>query len=86
LRLDASGANANEAYLAFGPIPAAAQDAKKIMNLSGIGNLTEAAANLYAYLRALDASGVEGIAVAPVPGEGLGEAIRDRLLRAAAPK
>jgi len=86
LRLDASGANASEAYLAFGPIPAAAQDAKKIMNLSSGGNLTEAAANLYAYLRALDASSVEGIAIAPIPGEGLGEAIRDRLARAAAPK
>ena len=86
LRLDALGANSNEAYLAFGPIPAAAQGAKKIMNLSSNGNLTEAAANLYAYLRALDSSGVEGIAVAPIPGESLGEAIRDRLARAAAPK
>jgi L-threonylcarbamoyladenylate synthase len=86
LRLGASDANTSEAYLAFGPVPASAQGAKKILNLSCSGNLTEAAANLYAYLRALDASGVEGIAVAAVPGEGLGEAIRDRLARAAAPK
>jgi L-threonylcarbamoyladenylate synthase len=44
----------------------------------------EAAANLYAHLRALDATGVAVIAVAPIPAHGLGVAIRDRLARAAA--
>ena len=48
--------------------------------------LTEAAANLYAHLRALDATGADTIAVAPIPGAGLAEAIRDRLARAAAPR
>jgi L-threonylcarbamoyladenylate synthase len=46
----------------------------------------EAAANLYAHLRTLDATGAQVIAVAPIPGDGLGEAIRDRLARAAAPR
>jgi L-threonylcarbamoyladenylate synthase len=48
--------------------------------------LVEAAANLFSHLRALDASGAGTIAVMPVPHEGLGEAINDRLQRAAAPK
>lgn len=69
------------AYLAFGaPAPAGG------LTLSASGNLVEAAANLYAHLRALDASGVETIAVAPIPAHGLGEAIADRLRRAAAPR
>ena len=49
-------------------------------------DLNEAAANLYAHLRALDATGAEAIAVAPIPREGLGDAINDRLKRAAAPR
>ena len=69
------------AYLAFGaPAPAGG------LTLSENGDLTEAAANLYAHLRALDATGAEIIAVAPIPGSGLAEAIRDRLARAAAPR
>jgi L-threonylcarbamoyladenylate synthase len=56
------------------------------LTLSASGNLVEAAANLYAHLRALDASGADTIAVAPIPAHGLGEAIRDRLQRAAAPR
>ena len=55
-------------------------------NLSPRGDLVEAAANLFSHLRALDASGAHVIAVMPVPHEGLGEAINDRLQRAAAPK
>jgi L-threonylcarbamoyladenylate synthase len=86
LRLDASEVRENEAYLAFGAVPAIVQHAKKVLNLSGSGDLTEAAANLYAHLRTLDAGGVKAIAVAPIPGEGLGEAIRDRLQRAATPR
>lgn len=86
LRLDASDVREEEAYLAFGAIPAIAQRATRVLNLSGSGDLTEAAANLYAHLRALDGANVKAIAVAPIPGEGLGEAIRDRLQRAATPQ
>jgi L-threonylcarbamoyladenylate synthase len=53
------------------------------LNLSPTGDLAEAARNLFAMLRRLDASGATRIAVVPIPGEGLGEAIRDRLARAA---
>ena len=49
-------------------------------------SLVEAAANLFSHLRALDASGAASIAVMPVPRVGLGEAINDRLERAAAPR
>ncbi len=81
LRLDAAAPRAGEAYLAFGA-PAAPNG----LTLSASGDLVEAAANLYACLRALDASGANAIAVAPIPAHGLGEAIRDRLARAAAPR
>jgi len=81
MRLDADAPRAGEAYLAFGaPAPAGGA------TLSATGDLVEAAANLYAALRALDATGADVIAVAPIPGDGLGEAIRDRLARAAAPR
>jgi L-threonylcarbamoyladenylate synthase len=80
LRLDAVTAAAGEALLGFGPAPAAT------LNLSPRGDLIEAAANLFSHLRALDASGAKRIAVMKVPHEGLGEAINDRLARAAAPK
>ena len=53
------------------------------MNLSAKSDLDEAAANLFGYLRALDAKGATTIAVIPIPNEGLGEAINDRLRRAA---
>ena len=58
----------------------------RVLNLSAGGDLEEAAANLFSHLRALDAAGARVIAVAPIPSEGLGEAINDRLARAAAPK
>lgn len=81
LRLDAEAPREGEAYLAFGsPAPPSG------LTLSASGDLIEAAANLYAHLRALDASGAQTIAVAPIPSNGLGEAIRDRLQRAAAPR
>jgi len=80
LRLDAAQARDGEVLLGFGPAPGAA------LNLSPRGDLIEAAANLFSHLRALDASGAKAIAVMPVPREGLGEAINDRLARAAAPK
>ena len=63
---------------------AAAPDAA--LNLSLSGDLVEAAANLFSHLRALDAKGAKVIAVMPIPREGLGEAINDRLERAAAPR
>jgi L-threonylcarbamoyladenylate synthase len=79
MRLDAEAPRAGEAFLAFGPAP----DAERVFNLSPGGDLAEAAANLFAHLRAADAAGASAIAVAPIPGEGLGEAINDRLRRAA---
>jgi L-threonylcarbamoyladenylate synthase len=87
LRLNARRVEAHEALLAFGPMPVAgAEQAAAALNLSPRGDLIEAAANLFSYLRALDASGAATIAVMPVPRAGLGEAINDRLQRAAAPR
>jgi len=87
LRLDADHVDAGEALLAFGPNPAAgAMGATMVLNLSPQGDLIEAAANLFSHLRALDAAGARLIAVMPIPHEGLGEAINDRLARAAAPR
>ncbi len=81
LRLDATDAAPGEALLGFGPdAPADAA------NLSAAGDTVEAAANLYRLLRELDASGAETIAVMQIPETGLGEAINDRLRRAAAPR
>jgi len=85
LRLDAEKPLEGEALLAFGPsLPA--QSAHATLNLSPRGDLIEAAANLFSHLRALDALGAQSIAVMKVPIDGLGEAINDRLARAAAPK
>jgi L-threonylcarbamoyladenylate synthase len=80
LRLNATSAQPDEALLGFGPAPGAT------LNLSPHGNLVEAAANLFSHLRALDAQGAKVIAVMPIPHDGLGEAINDRLERAAAPR
>jgi L-threonylcarbamoyladenylate synthase len=84
LRLDAVDVRPGEALLAFGPD--APPGSAMTLNLSVRGDLTEAAANLFSHLRALDASGAATIAVMPVVREGLGEAINDRLARAAAPR
>ena len=84
LRLDAFEAKAGEALLAFGPDGPEAVGAS--LNLSPTGDLTEAAAHLFAYLRRLDASKARAIAVMPIPERGLGRAINDRLRRAAAPR
>jgi L-threonylcarbamoyladenylate synthase len=87
LRLDVASPAAGEALLAFGPTPPkSAESVNMTLNLSPCGDLIEAAANLFSHLRALDASGARTIAVMKVPREGLGEAINDRLARAAAPK
>jgi L-threonylcarbamoyladenylate synthase len=56
------------------------------MNLSARSNVAEAATHLFGYLRMLDATAARAIAVMPIPHHGLGEAINDRLRRAAAPK
>jgi L-threonylcarbamoyladenylate synthase len=76
LRLNAQRAEEGEALLGFGPCDAD-------MNLSPRSDLNEAAANLFAMLRALDAKGAARIAVMPIPDNGIGEAINDRLRRAA---
>jgi L-threonylcarbamoyladenylate synthase len=84
VRLNADRLGAGEALLAFGPVAISGIDAlSAVMNLSARGDLAEAAANLFGYLRALDATGARAIAVMPVPDHGLGEAINDRLRRAA---
>jgi L-threonylcarbamoyladenylate synthase len=82
LRLDARTVGCGEALLAFGSeVPMGVQ---LIRNLSPSGDVQEAAANLFAMLRELDASGCRCIAVMPIPEHDLGEAINDRLRRAAA--
>jgi L-threonylcarbamoyladenylate synthase len=84
VRLNAARVEAGEALLAFGPAVIPGTDAAAaVMNLSPRSNIDEAAANLFGYLRALDARGARAIAVMPVPHQGLGEAINDRLRRAA---
>jgi L-threonylcarbamoyladenylate synthase len=84
VRLNAERIEAGEALLAFGPAAVPEVNAATaVMNLSARGDLAEAAANLFGYLRALDAKGARAIAVMPVPHHGLGEAINDRLRRAA---
>jgi L-threonylcarbamoyladenylate synthase len=84
VRLNAKKIEAGEALLAFGSDRMPGVDAATaVMNLSAHGDVNEAAANLFGYLRALDAKGARAIAVMPVPHHGLGEAINDRLRRAA---
>jgi L-threonylcarbamoyladenylate synthase len=86
LRLEAAGPGPDEAWLGFGPVATL----RPGLNLSHSGDLHEAAANLFAHLRAVDAlaaaEGLATIAVAPIPDHGLGRAINDRLRRAAAPR
>jgi L-threonylcarbamoyladenylate synthase len=84
VRLRAQDVAPDEALLAFGPDRLPGQDAAMaVMNLSPAADLDEAAANLFGYLRALDAKSPRAIAVMTVPEDGLGEAINDRLRRAA---
>jgi L-threonylcarbamoyladenylate synthase len=86
LRKDAQEVHAGEALLAFGAtLPAGADGAVAVLNLSPEGDVNEAAANLFAMLHRLDAAGASAIACAPVPMTGLGVAINDRLARAAEP-
>jgi L-threonylcarbamoyladenylate synthase len=79
VRLNAASARVGEVMLGFGKVDGT-------MNLSCAGSLSEAAANLFSMLHALDATDAGTIAVAPIPDEGLGAAINDRLQRAAAPR
>lgn len=83
VRLNILEPSANEAFLAFGQTSA---HGEHVLNLSPRGDLKEAAANLFKMLRLLDLQHVKGIAVAPIPFEGLGAALNDRLQRAAAPR
>ena len=84
LRLNAAAARPGEALLAFG-VEALQGTAEVTLNLSPAGDLEEAAANLFAMIRALDRPRFAAIAVMPVPERGLGRAINDRLRRAATP-
>jgi L-threonylcarbamoyladenylate synthase len=80
VRIDATAARPGEAYLAYGPgVP----EGVGVWNLSPSGDLREAAANLFRMLREADRTAPAAIAVAPIPDEGLGEALNDRLRRAA---
>lgn len=87
VRLNAVEVKNHEALLAFGPQKVGHEErAIAILNLSEKANLAEAAANLFHYLKELDRKDVKCIAVEPIPSHGLGEAINDRLQRAAAPR
>jgi L-threonylcarbamoyladenylate synthase len=87
VRLNVQAIGEGEAALLFGlaSMPGIERSVATL-NISPSGNLAEAAAELFGALRTLDASGASSIAVAPVPSHGLGEAINDRLHRAAAPR
>ncbi|WP_232845770.1 L-threonylcarbamoyladenylate synthase [Aurantimonas marina] len=87
VRLDATHVEPGEYLIAFGATPtASAAAAAECVNLSPSGDLREAAANLFAALARFDRPEIGRIAVAPIPQDGLGEAINDRLRRAAAPR
>ncbi|WP_299811355.1 L-threonylcarbamoyladenylate synthase [uncultured Roseibium sp.] len=85
--LNAQEAHPEDGLLSFGPdaLPRASEALAEV-NLSPSGDLTEAAANLFQAMRTLDASGASTIRVQFIPNFGLGEAINDRLRRAAAPR
>ena len=84
VRLDALDPRPGEAFLAFGPVPPGARAPD--LQLSADGDTVEAAQHLFAALRALDRPEFTGIAIMPIPEDGLGAAINDRLRRAAAPR
>ncbi|WP_317994024.1 L-threonylcarbamoyladenylate synthase [Bartonella gliris] len=87
VRLNVQKVESGEALLAFGPKRImGVENAVSILNLSESGHLEEAAAHLFAYMKQLDSLKVRCIAVESIPSYGLGEAVNDRLIRAAAPK
>jgi L-threonylcarbamoyladenylate synthase len=83
VRLMAKTSTADEELIGFGTVSGAG---KLALNLSTSADLVEAAANLFSMLHAVDAADIAKIAIAPIPDTGLGEAINDRLRRAAAPR
>lgn len=87
VRLDATEVRPGEALIRFGGAALPGEEkAAIVLDLSPTGNLREAAANLFSYMKQADATGARTIAFSAIPDEGLGEAIRDRLERAAAPR
>ncbi len=87
VRLNATSVLPGEALIRFGGIAISGEErAHAVLDLSPAGDLAEAAANLFDYLKAADASGADTIAITTIPTHGLGEAINDRLSRAAAPR
>ncbi len=87
VRLNAENVEPGEVLIRLASRPVkGSEDASAILDLSPSGDLAEAAANLFDYLKRADATGTSRIAVTPIPNEGLGEAINDRLARAAAPR
>ncbi|MFC3072161.1 L-threonylcarbamoyladenylate synthase [Shinella pollutisoli] len=87
VRLEAEDVRPGEALIRFGGRPLPGEDkAALVLDLSPSGDLAEAAANLFGYMKRADAAGAAAIAFSPVPATGLGEAINDRLQRAAAPR
>jgi L-threonylcarbamoyladenylate synthase len=87
VRLNASDVKPGEVLIRFGGKPLPGEDAAAlVLDLSPTGNLAEAATNLFGYMKRADATGAGSIAFSPIPETGLGEAINDRLQRAAAPR
>lgn len=87
LRLEVTDCPNDAHLIAFGPADGKSRDkAAAVLNLSEAGDLNEAAANLYAWMKALDKPQTALICVEPIPNDGMGIAINDRLARAAAPR
>ncbi|MCD7110906.1 threonylcarbamoyl-AMP synthase [Rhizobium sp. DKSPLA3] len=87
VRLDATEVRPGEALIRFGGVALPGEEkAAIVLDLSPTGNLREAAAHLFSYMKQADATGARTIAFSAIPDDGLGEAIRDRLERAAAPR
>jgi L-threonylcarbamoyladenylate synthase len=87
VRLNADHVETGEALIRLGSAPVKGMElAAAVFDLSPSGDLAQAAANLFDYLKRADATGAASIAVTPIPDHGLGEAINDRLARAAAPR
>jgi len=87
VRLNVSTVRPGEALILFGGVRIAGMETAGLtLDLSPAGDLGEAATNLFGFMKQADASGAESIAFSPVPVHGLGEAINDRLSRAAAPR
>lgn len=86
MRLNVDIVRPGEALLAFGPTRVRGFETAATKNLSPAGDLREAAASLFGFMAELDRTGAPVIAVEPIPMDGLGEAINDRLARAAAPR